>query len=119
LFEKYWIDHFDSLGIKFETLPINGILWTIWSFILAYVIFKLLQKFPLRETICLAWIPAFVVMWIAIYNLQVLPLKLLIVAIPLSVVEVAIAGVIIKKYRLRETRSTNLQILNEKRAIDW
>jgi hypothetical protein len=97
LFKNYWINHFDSLGLRFETLPLNGILWMIWSFILAYVIYKLLQKFSFRETLFLAWLTAFVMMWITIYNLQVLPLRLLLFAVPLSVVEVAIAEVIIKK----------------------
>ncbi len=99
LFKKYWIEHFDSLGIEFETLPINGILWMVWSFFLAYVIFKLLEKFSMKETIFLAWLPAFVMMWIAIHNLQVLPLKLLIAAVPLSLVEVAIAVVIVEKIK--------------------
>jgi hypothetical protein len=97
LFKDYWINHFNSIGLKFETLPINGILWMIWSFILAYIIFKLLQKFSFKETILLAWLPAFLMMWITIYNLQTLPLILLLFAVPLSLLEVFIACLIIKK----------------------
>lgn len=99
LLKSYWIDHYTSLNLVFETLPVNGILWMAWSFILAYVIYSLLQHFSFLQTILLAWLSAFVMMWITIYNLQVLPLTLLVAAVPLSLVEVAVAGFIIKKIR--------------------
>ena len=41
-FKHYWVDHFAGLGLKFATLPVNGFLWTLWSFGLAAVIAKLL-----------------------------------------------------------------------------
>jgi hypothetical protein len=97
LFKVYWINHFNSIGLKFETLPLNGILWMIWSFALAYLIFKLLHKFSIKESIFLAWLPAFLMMWITMYNLQTLPLALLLFAIPLSLLEVVISIVLIKK----------------------
>jgi hypothetical protein len=97
LFRSYWTYHYNSMGLKFETLPINGILWAVWSFGLAYLIFRLNQKFSFRDTIILSWLPAFLLMWITIYNLQVLPLMLLVYAIPLSLIEVFVALVIIKK----------------------
>lgn len=97
LFKSYWLEHFTSMGLPFETLPINGILWMVWSFILAYVIFSLLQKLSFIKAMFLSWIAAFLMMWIALYNLQVLPLNLLLFAIPLSIIEVAVAGLIIEK----------------------
>jgi len=97
LFKSYWVEHFHFLGLKFVTLPINGVFWVIWSFILAYVVFKLSQKFSFKETLFIAWLTTFLMMWITIYNLQVLPIKLLVVALPLSVTEVFIAGFIVKK----------------------
>jgi len=36
-------------------------------------------------------------MWLVTYNLQVLPLGLLVFAIPLSVIEVGVAALIIRK----------------------
>lgn len=96
LFKSYWVDHFNSLNLTFETLPINGLLWTVWSFGLAFLISKLLTKFSSRETIVIAWLTAFVLMWITAFNLQVLPLPLLIFAIPLSLFEVWIATLILK-----------------------
>jgi hypothetical protein len=97
VFKNYWVDHFDALGLTFETQPINGILWLLWSLTLAYLIFMLLRKFSLKETVFLAWLPAFVMMWITIYNLQTLPLKLLFFAIPLSLLEVFVASLIMIK----------------------
>ena len=44
-FKSKWMDHYAKLGLSFETLPINGILWTLWSFGQAYLIFRLLKKF--------------------------------------------------------------------------
>jgi hypothetical protein len=99
LLKSYWVGHFEALGLRFETLPLNGMLWMVWSFILAYLIFRLLQKFHFWEAICLAWLPAFAMMWITIYNLQVLPLMLLVFAVPLSLIEVAVAALIIKKIK--------------------
>jgi hypothetical protein len=98
LFKGYWVSHYISIGLNFQTLPINGILWMVWSFLLSYLIFKLIQKFSFWETIIISWITSFVMMWITIYNLQVLPLGLLYFAIPLSLLEVFIAGIIIKKF---------------------
>ena len=97
LFKSHWVNHFKSLGLKFETLPINGTLWMIWSFTLAYLILRIMKKYSLVQSLILVWLAAFVMMWITIYNLQVLPLKLLLFAIPLTMLEVAVAGMIIKK----------------------
>ena len=97
LFKNYWIEHYEFLGLEFQTRPLNGILWLVWSFILAYLIFQLLQKFSFKQSVLLAWLGAFVLMWITIYNLQVMPTALLIFAIPLSLLEAYLAAAIIKK----------------------
>ena len=97
LFKSYWVDLYKSLGLKWETTPVNGILWMVLSFILAYVVFKLLQRFSFLQALLIAWLAAFVIMWITIYNLQVLPVTLLLFAVPLSLLEVAVAELIINK----------------------
>jgi hypothetical protein len=99
LFKYYWTNHFKSIGLTFTTLPINGILWMFWSFILAYIIYKLLIKFSFIQTVILSWLGAFVMMWITIYNLQTLPIKILYIAVPLSLLEIVIAAFIVKKVR--------------------
>lgn len=96
ILKEIWINHYNSLGLIFETLSLNGILWLVWSFILAFLIFKLIQKFSFNETIIISWLFAFLLMWIVSFNLQVLPLNLLIFAIPLSFIEIFIATFIIK-----------------------
>ncbi|MCB1058628.1 MAG: hypothetical protein KDB65_00220 [Calditrichaeota bacterium] len=96
-FKSKWMDHYAKLGLSFETLPINGILWTLWSFGQAYLIFRLLKKFSFVETICLTWLVCFVMMWFVLYNLQVLPTGLLVFAVPLSLLEVLVAAWIVRK----------------------
>lgn len=96
LFKSIWVKHYHSLGLVFSTEVFNGIMWMVWSFLLAWLIYRLLPKFSFLETIFLAWLPSFVMMWITIFNLQVLPLLLLIAAVPLSILEVLVAGWIIK-----------------------
>lgn len=97
LLKNSWTAHYSSLGLKFVTLPINGIIWIVWSFVFAYLIYKLLQKFSFKETLVLSWLGGFVLMWITTYNLQVLPMGILLFAIPLSLLEVFVAEIIINK----------------------
>ena len=98
LLKNYWINHFSSIGLDFKTTPLNGVLWTVWSFLLAYLIFSFLEKYSFQKTIWLSWISAFLMMWITIYNLQVLPIILLLFAVPFSLIEVVIAILIIKRF---------------------
>jgi hypothetical protein len=42
LLKEYWVRHYNSIGLQFETLPLNGILWMVWSYALAYVMYRLL-----------------------------------------------------------------------------
>ena len=97
LFKGYWVRHFDRLGMEFVTLPVNGVLWMVWSFILAALIFLILRRYTMVETLFIVWTAGFVLMWITVYNLQVLPLGLLIFAIPLSLLEIGIAELIISR----------------------
>lgn len=108
VFKQLWVEHFNSLGLKFTTLPINGILWTTWSFIFAYLIYQLVQKFSVKKTLFLSWLGGFVLMWITTYNLQVFPRKLLLPAIPLSFLEISIAVLIFKKCPNNKKRLTKI-----------
>lgn len=97
LFKSYWTDHYESLGLEFETLLVNGFWWFVWSLLLSLFIYRLLTRFSFVETVILSWVAAFVMMWITAYNLQVLPLGLLTFAVPLSILEVLVGAIIIKK----------------------
>lgn len=105
LFKSYWVDHFNSIGLLFITTPLNGVLWLVWSLLLAYSISIFLQKFTFTQTVFLNWLVAFVMMWVVIYNLQVLPIRLLLFAIPLSLLEVFVATWIIGKLSQRQTKT--------------
>jgi hypothetical protein len=98
ILKEIWVNHYSSLGLIFETLPLNGILWLFWSFILAILIYKLNEKFSFEETAVISWLFAFFMMWVVTFNLQVLPFNLILFAIPLSVIEIIIAILIIKKF---------------------
>lgn len=97
LFKSYWIDHYRDIGLTFPSEPINGAMWGLWSLLFATAIYVISKKFPLIQTTLLSWFVGFVLMWIVIGNLGVLPYGLLVFAIPLSLLEVFIAAYIIKK----------------------
>lgn len=88
LFTSYWVDHYRNMGLEFPASPINGIVWMLWSAVFASLIYILRDTFTQLETIALGWVIGFVLMWLVIGNLAVLPYTLLWFAIPLSVVEV-------------------------------
>jgi hypothetical protein len=60
-------------------------------------IFIISKKFSLVQTALISWFVGFVMMWIVIGNLGVLPFGLLPYAIPLSLIESFVAAWIIKK----------------------
>lgn len=97
LFKSYWINKYQSLGLEFPSLPVNNVLWGLWSFLLAGIIVFLSKRLRFFELVVCLWIVVFVMMWIVIGNLNVLPLKILIFAVPLSLLEILIATFICKK----------------------
>lgn len=97
LVKSYWIEHYQKLGLDFPSAPINGAVWGIWSLLFAISIFIINKKFSLIETTLLSWLVGFVLMWVVIGNLNVLPFRFLIYVIPLSLLEAFVASLIIKK----------------------
>jgi len=94
LFNRYWVEKYADIGQTFPSAPINGALWAVWSFFLAGCIVFLSRMLTMAQTITIAWIFAFVMMWIVLWNLNVLPVGLLPIAVPWSVGEVAVAALI-------------------------
>jgi hypothetical protein len=88
IIKSYWTGYFQGLGIRFPSDPVNGAVWGLWSLMFAIVIFILSKKFSFVQTGFLAWFSGFVLMWVVIGNLGVLPYGILPVAIPLSLLEV-------------------------------
>ena len=97
LLHSYWVEHYQKLEMIFPEQPVNGALWGIWSLCFAIFIYFSAQKFSLIQTTLLSWFVGFVFMWLVIANLGVLPLAILPIAIPLSIIEAFVASLIIKK----------------------
>lgn len=97
LFKSYWTEHYEGFGLVFPSGPVNGALWGIWSLLFAVAVFIMAKKFSLIQTTFLAWFVGFVLMWVVVGNLGVLPYGLLFMAVPLSLLEVFLAALIIKK----------------------
>ena len=94
LLKKYWIDHYQSLGMTFPSEPLNGMIWVAWGFLFAITIYIISRKFDLIQTTLISWFMAFVLMWIVTWNLNVLPGAILIYAVPLSLLEAFIGSYI-------------------------
>jgi len=97
LLKTYWVDHYQSLGMTFPSEPENGIIWVAWGFLFAIAIFLISRKFNLMHTALISWFMAFVLMWVVTWNLNVLPIAILIYAVPLSLLEALIGAYICKK----------------------
>lgn len=94
LLPKHWAAHYQALGIAFPSAPINGLVWVIWGFIFAGVVYAISRRFGLMATFLLCWTFAFPMMWLVIWNLNVLPISILVYAIPLSLLEAFVAALI-------------------------
>lgn len=99
MFPNYWVEHYHGLGLEFPSSPINGAIWGLWSLVFAGVLYVLSLRFSWKETALIGWFLGFVMMWLVIGNLGVLPLPLLIFAVPLSVLEVSVASFILHFFR--------------------
>lgn len=98
LFKSYWVEHYQKMGIEFPSAMINNVFWGIWSFLLSGITLFLSKKLKTIESALVLWTMAFLMMWIVIGNLGVLPGKLLFFAFPLSALEVLVALIICKKF---------------------
>jgi len=97
IIKSYWTKHYENLGLVFPSEPINGVIWGLWSLCFAVAIFIIAKKFSLLQTTFLSWFVGFVLMWIVIGNMNVLPYRILFFAVPLSLLEAFLASLIIKK----------------------
>ncbi len=97
LFKSYWVEHYGTLGVTFPSEPVNGAIWGLWSLLFAIVIYLIAKKFSLIQTFLISWLAGFVLMWVVIGNMGVLPFGLLYFAVPLSLLEAFIASFIVKK----------------------
>jgi len=99
ILEGYWIEKFQSLNLVFPTGLINNITWMIWGFMLATIIFIFSKKFSTLQTTFLAWFVAFVMMWTIVWNVGVLPTRMLLFNIPFTLIVTYIGALICKKLK--------------------
>lgn len=95
----YWIEQFENFGLIFKNELINGMIWMIWGFLLAAIIFILSKKFTAVKSALFAWFTVFVMMWIVMWNMNLLPTGLLWFNAPLSLIEAYIAALICKRFK--------------------
>ena len=94
LLKRYWVDHYQSLGMTFPSEPKNGMIWVLWGFLFALAIYFISRRFNVIQTALVSWFTAFVLMWVVTFNLRVLPSAILVYAVPLSLLEVFIGSTI-------------------------
>ena len=99
LLKSHWLRHYESLGMDYPSAPLNGMIWVLWSFLFALAVYWLSRKFTLLETTLFGWFIGFVLMWLVIGNLGVLPFSILPFAIPLSLLEAFLAAWICVKVK--------------------
>lgn len=99
LLKAYWVNHYKAMGLVFPSDPVNGAIWGFWSLLFAIAIFIISRKFTLGQTTFLSWFVAFVLMWVVLGNMNVLPFDLLRYAIPLSLLESFLAAWIIHYFK--------------------
>jgi hypothetical protein len=97
LLKSYWTTHYENMGLEFPSEPINGAIWGLWSLLFAVAIYIIAKKFTMMQTTLVSWFVGFVLMWVVVGNMGVLPTKILYYAIPLSLLEAFLATIIIKK----------------------
>jgi hypothetical protein len=105
LVKSFWVEHYQGLGLTFPSEPLNGAVWGIWSLLFAIAIFIIAKKFPMVQTTFISWLVGFVLMWVVLGNLGVLPYGLLVYAVPLSILEAGIASLIIKYFQNKNIRA--------------
>lgn len=94
LIKNLWIDGFSAIGLSFPSSPVNGAIWGLWAFIFVTVLALLTTKFGVVKSTVMSWMLGFVLLWIAMWNMAVLPEGLLYWAVPWSLIEVYVAALI-------------------------
>ena len=92
-----WQNHYRGMGLEFPSKPVNGMMWMVWSFLMAGTTFAISRRFNLPQTTLIAWVMGYVMMWVVIWNLSVLPVGILPIAVPFSFVEALGAAFICRR----------------------
>ena len=103
LFARPYIDmHFKAANLVLPNEPVNNILWLIWEIIIAVMIFIISKKYKVLQTTFIVWITVYVMHWIALWNFAVLPINILLLAVPLSFINVLVGALICSRFISKE-----------------
>ena len=94
---------YQSRGLTLPRGPINMILWVIWGVVIASFVFVLARRLSLLHATVLSWLATFITTWIMLWNFDILPLDMLWVVVPLSLLEIFIAALISAKLQGRDS----------------
>jgi len=97
LIKSFWVKHYAGLNLVFPNEAINGIVWVLWGFLIAIIISVLSKKFSLIRTTLLSWFVVFVLLWMVLWNVNMLPKNILWYVVPLSLIELFIGAYIYKR----------------------
>jgi hypothetical protein len=97
VFKSYWVDHYAAMGLDFPDALVNGAIWGVWSLVFAALLWVVSRRFSAVATMVIGWVAGFVLMWLVIGNLAVLPFSLLWFAVPLSILEAVVAVIIVRR----------------------
>ena len=97
LIESLWIEYYQKMGLVFPNESANAIIWVIWGFIFAIILYILSKRFNPVQTALISWLVVFVMLWIVLWNINILPIKILGYVVPLSLFEAYIGALIYKK----------------------
>jgi len=97
LIESLWIEYYQKMDLVFPNESANAIIWVIWGFIFAVILYILSKRFNPVQTALISWLVVFVMLWIVLWNINILPIKILFYVVPLSLFEAYIGALIYKK----------------------
>ncbi|MCB0793979.1 MAG: hypothetical protein KDB88_04510 [Flavobacteriales bacterium] len=83
----HWVEQYAGMGLTFPAEPQNGAVWGLWALCFAVIAYFISKDGGLLRAGLLLWSIGFVLMWIVIGNMAVLPFSILPVAIPWSLIE--------------------------------
>ena len=104
LIKQVWVSGFNEIGLSFPSAPVNGLLWVLWAFIFCAVLAGLTTRFDVLRSTVISWVTGFGLLWIAMWNMGVLPSGLLYWAIPWSLAEVYVAALICHRFMNNKSR---------------
>ena len=107
--KEQWFAKYDDLGLTIPLAPVNLAAWAAWGFILAGCVTAMSRRMSYSETLFVSWLLAFVLVWIILGNLAVLPYGTLALAIPTSFLELAVAASIARGILGRKPRNTRVR----------